>query len=180
MVEATIRMVDQNASFKAVRASRGKITRAEPIAALAEQNRVHLAGSFPELEDQLCTFAAGSPDFPDRMDAMVWAITELQVDGGEPGILVWAREELERTRRGLDFFSLRDRKKDAATIIMRAPKDASALTTIDGRPLRIPDGRLVTVTEADAKALERSGRWSRVAIAASALAPAETAEAGHI
>ena len=62
MVEATIRMVDPNASFKAVHASRGKITRAEPIAALAEQNRIHLAGSFPELEDQLCTFAAGSSD----------------------------------------------------------------------------------------------------------------------
>jgi hypothetical protein len=147
-----------------VHASRGKIPRAEPIAALAEQNRVHLAGSFPELEDQLCTFAASSPDSPDRMDAMVWAITELQVDGGEPGIIVWASEEVERITRGLDFFSLLDSKKDAATITMRAPKDISTLTTIDGDSLRIPDDRLVTVTEADAKALERTGVWARVGL----------------
>ncbi len=79
MVETTIRTVDQNVSFKAVHASRGKITRAEPIAALSEQFRIHLAGSYPELEDQLCTYAAGSPGSPDRLDAMVWAFTELMV-----------------------------------------------------------------------------------------------------
>ena len=80
MVEQTVRTVDQNVSFKSVRASRGKITRAEPIAALFEQNRVHLAGSFPELEDELCSFTAGSPGSPDRLDAMVWALTELMVE----------------------------------------------------------------------------------------------------
>ena len=64
-------------------ASRGKITRAEPIAALFEQFRIHLAGAFPELEDQLCTFEAGLPGSPDRLDAMVWAFTELMVD--KPG-----------------------------------------------------------------------------------------------
>jgi predicted phage terminase large subunit-like protein len=79
MVETTIRMVDPNASYKAVHASRGKITRAEPIAALSEQRRILFAGSFPELEDELCTFVAGSSDSPDRLDAMVWAFTELMV-----------------------------------------------------------------------------------------------------
>ena len=58
MVEFTIRTVDANVSFKAVRASRGKITRAEPISALFEQRRAHLVGVFPELEDQLCTYSA--------------------------------------------------------------------------------------------------------------------------
>jgi phage terminase large subunit-like protein len=80
MVEQTIRTVDRNVSFKSVHASRGKITRAEPIAALAEQFRIHHVGAFPELEDQLCTFAAGSSESPDRLDAMVWAFTELMVD----------------------------------------------------------------------------------------------------
>jgi predicted phage terminase large subunit-like protein len=79
MVEQTVRTVDPNASFKAVHASRGKITRAEPIAALAEQHRIHHVGGFPELEDQLCSYAAGSSDSPDRLDAMVWAFTELML-----------------------------------------------------------------------------------------------------
>ena len=80
MVETTVRTVDASVSFKAVHASRGKITRAEPIAALFEQFRVHLVGVFPELEDQLCTFEAGRQGSPDRFDAMVWALTELMVE----------------------------------------------------------------------------------------------------
>jgi phage terminase large subunit-like protein len=79
MVEQTVRTVDQNVSFKSVHASRGKITRAEPIAALFEQSRVHLAGSFPELEDELCSYTAGSLGSPDRLDAMVWALTDLML-----------------------------------------------------------------------------------------------------
>ena len=75
LVEATIRAVDKNVAFKTVHASRGKITRAEPIAALFEQNRCHLVGTFPMLEDQLCTYSAGSSESPDRLDAMVWALT---------------------------------------------------------------------------------------------------------
>lgn len=80
MVETTVRTVDANVSFKAVHASRGKITRAEPIAALFEQFRIHLVGVSPELEDQLCTFEAGHQGSPDRFDAMVWAFTELMVE----------------------------------------------------------------------------------------------------
>jgi phage terminase large subunit-like protein len=49
MLETTIRTVDRNASLKAVHASRGKITRAEPIAALAVEHRIHLVGTFPQL-----------------------------------------------------------------------------------------------------------------------------------
>jgi len=64
--------------FLALHASRGKRTRAEPISALYEQGRVHHVGLFPDLEDQLCTWdARTSDDSPDRMDAMVWAFTEL-------------------------------------------------------------------------------------------------------
>jgi len=83
MVELTIRTVDQNVSYKAVTASRGKMIRAEPIAALYEQGRVHHVGSFPQLEDQMCDYdPLTSPYSPDRMDALVWALTELSDESG--------------------------------------------------------------------------------------------------
>src|ERR1700730_15080510 len=63
MVEATIRMVDPNVAFTAVRASRGKVVRAEPVVALYEQGRAHHIGAFPQLEDQMTSFYIGSrPD----------------------------------------------------------------------------------------------------------------------
>jgi hypothetical protein len=82
MVEATLRMVDPNIPFTGVDASRGKVVRAEPAAALYEQQRVHHVGMFPELEDQMCGFTT---DFdrqragysPDRVDALVWALSDL-------------------------------------------------------------------------------------------------------
>jgi phage terminase large subunit-like protein len=80
MVEAVIRAVRSTVAFKAVTASRGKHTRAEPIAALYEQDRISHVGSFPALEDQLlATTPSGvlMENSPDRMDALVWAFTEL-------------------------------------------------------------------------------------------------------
>ena len=81
MVETTLRMVNPNVPYRSVHASRGKVTRAEPIAALYEQGKIHHVGGFPQLEDQLCAFTS---DFdrsrsgsPDRLDALVWAFTEL-------------------------------------------------------------------------------------------------------
>jgi phage terminase large subunit-like protein len=85
MVEATLRMIDPNVPFNAVRAARGKVARAEPVAALYEQGRIHHLGAFPLLEDQMCAFtsdfdrnAAGYS--PDRVDALVWGFTELLVE----------------------------------------------------------------------------------------------------
>lgn len=95
MVEHTIRTVDRTASIKQVRASRGKHTRAEPISALYEQGRVHHVGPFPDLEDELCTWVPGD-DSPDRLDAMVWALTELMVTPGRGGNI---RREREAWRR---------------------------------------------------------------------------------
>jgi phage terminase large subunit-like protein len=77
MVEATLRVVDPSVSYSAVRATRGKITRAEPVSALYEQRRIRHVGVFSQLEDQMCTFAPGSAGSPDRLDALVWAMTEL-------------------------------------------------------------------------------------------------------
>lgn len=76
MVEYTIRTQRRNAPVTLIRASRGKYTRAEPIAAFYEQGRIKHVGSFPELEDQLVSWAPGE-DSPDRLDALVWALTDL-------------------------------------------------------------------------------------------------------
>ncbi len=87
LVEANLRTANQAISYKAVHASRGKRTRAEPIAALYEQGKVHHVGGFAELEDQMCNFTPDArysdSDSPDRVDALVWALTELMLVDAE-------------------------------------------------------------------------------------------------
>lgn len=84
MVEHVIRTADRGVPYREVVASRGKVVRAEPVAALYEQGRVSHVGTFPDLEDQCCQIG---PDgyigdgSPDRADALVWALTELMVSG---------------------------------------------------------------------------------------------------
>lgn len=85
MVTHVIQTADPNVPVKLVRASRGKQTRAEPVAALfgdppKRQPRVHLVGGFAPLEDQLTSWVPGESDSPDRLDAMVWAVTELMLE----------------------------------------------------------------------------------------------------
>jgi predicted phage terminase large subunit-like protein len=84
MVETVIRIADKSVSYKDVTASRGKVVRAEPIAALYEQGRVSHVGVFPDLEDQMANMTASGyvgERSPDRADAMVWALTELMLEG---------------------------------------------------------------------------------------------------
>ena len=83
MVSLTIRTADPNVPVKLVHASRSKQARAEPIVALYEQGRIIHAGHFPEAEDQMCTWEpeSGQPS-PDRLDAVVWAFTELMLSKG--------------------------------------------------------------------------------------------------
>lgn len=76
MVAAVLRSVDANLPITEVYATRGKYTRAEPISAMYEQGKVKHVGAFPKLEDQLCTWVPGE-NSPDRLDAMVWALTDL-------------------------------------------------------------------------------------------------------
>jgi hypothetical protein len=76
MISEVIRTVDPNIKVILVWASRGKQTRAEPIAAVYEHNRAHHVGNFPLLEDEMCLWTPGDRS-PNRMDAMVWAFTEL-------------------------------------------------------------------------------------------------------
>jgi phage terminase large subunit-like protein len=90
MVAAILHTMDAGLPVTTVRATRGKYLRAEPVAALYEQGRVAHAGMFPALEDQMCDFGpdglsgGGSPD---RLDALVWALTSLMLSGqGEPRV----------------------------------------------------------------------------------------------
>lgn len=77
LVETVLRTVSQTLPLTLVHASRGKQTRAEPVAALYEQAKVHHVGGLPDLEDELCTWVPGASGSPDRLDALVWALTEL-------------------------------------------------------------------------------------------------------
>lgn len=92
MVKSTLHQVDANVPIIEVRATRGKVVRAEPIAALYEQGRAHHAGHLPKLEDQMCDFTT---DFdkdkmgysPDRVDSLVWLVTALINPDGDYGML---------------------------------------------------------------------------------------------
>jgi len=86
MIENTIHSIDKNVPFKKVHATKGKYTRAEPISSLYEQGRCHHVGTFGRLEDELCEWELGM-ESPDRLDALVWAFTELMIVG-RPLILV--------------------------------------------------------------------------------------------
>ena len=84
MVELTVRTADPKIPYSEVKATRGKVIRAEPVAALYEQGRVTHVRPFDELEDEMCQMTAhdgftgeGSPN---RVDALVWALTELMLD----------------------------------------------------------------------------------------------------
>ena len=81
MVSHTLRTIDPSVPVKMVHASRGKRTRAEPVSALYEQGRVHHLGFHGELEDQLCSWVPDHAVSPDRLDALVWGVTEVLVRG---------------------------------------------------------------------------------------------------
>lgn len=101
MIEATIRMHDAKVPFSGTHAKDGKAVRAEPVSMLYEQNMVHHIGVFAKLEDQMSTFTNDldrkkAKYSPDRVDALVWGITELQIDpSGNTGFLDFMREESE-------------------------------------------------------------------------------------
>jgi phage terminase large subunit-like protein len=91
LVENVLKSIDSTIPLKSVRATRGKYTRAEPIAALYEQNRVFHAQPLSILEQQICDYIPGvTSKSPDRMDALVWALTELLLDGEkQPKLKIW-------------------------------------------------------------------------------------------
>lgn len=90
MVRSTIQTAMKNAPVRVLHVSRGKVARAEPVSALYEQGRVRHAGVFPQLEDQMCSMKPGGYEgggSPDRVDALVFALTDLMLGGFEPSIV---------------------------------------------------------------------------------------------
>ena len=80
MVRSVLRAADPAVPVRTVHASRGKWLRAEPVALMYERGMIHHVGYYPELEDQMCTFGSDGKAngiSPDRVDALVWAISEL-------------------------------------------------------------------------------------------------------
>lgn len=100
MVRHTIHSVDDRVPVRLVTATRGKAVRAEPISLLAEQGRLHHVGAFAELESQLTTWVPGEKS-PDRLDAYVWAFTDLMLDGGRTELMVGSdQDDVHTTTHG--------------------------------------------------------------------------------
>jgi len=106
-VRDLLRNVDPQVPYKSIRASRGKAVRAQPVSALYEQGKIHHVGVFAALEDQMCLWVPESLDSPDRMDAMVWAVSELRGLGDGSWASVYGTTRCARCDR---MFILRDRK----------------------------------------------------------------------
>lgn len=77
LISHTIQVYDDRVPVKLVHASKNKVTRAEPVATAMQRGKVKHVGTFPKLEEQLCTWEPGDAKSPDRMDAYVWALTEM-------------------------------------------------------------------------------------------------------
>lgn len=95
MVASTLAQVDRDIPVTLVTASRGKQQRAEPVASLYEQGRVHHVGPLSELEDQLTTWTPMDGTSPDRLDALVWALTELAAGNAGTAWMEYARRRTE-------------------------------------------------------------------------------------
>lgn len=85
-IGTVLKAIDSTVAYSTVRATRGKVVRAEPISALWEQGRGFIVGSLPTLEDQMCSYTTDTKESPDNLDAMVWAATELNVGSSA---MVW-------------------------------------------------------------------------------------------
>ena len=152
MVEATLRMIDPNVPVRAVYASRGKVVRAEPVSALYEQGKVSHAGSFPALEDEMCSFMPGSTGaHDDRVDALVYALTELQVAASNDGIIRYYENLVKERNAGTG------NGPDAEMVPLRAPVGVSHVYLKSGGRCLISDDRLMRCSSADAKPLRAHG-----------------------
>lgn len=103
MVEGTIRAIRPNVPYRGVRATRSKLIRAEPVAALYERGKIFHVGEFPQLEDQMCSVTTGfdrraAGYSPDRVDALVWAFTDLFPDLAAAPADDWEDEEPDWSR----------------------------------------------------------------------------------
>ena len=102
MVRAVIQAENSDVPYTEVHASRGKVVRAEPVAALYEKNKIHHVGYFPELEDQLCSMTQSGYQgikSPDRADSAIWGFTELFPGITKKAEKVWVPPTVHRQKR---------------------------------------------------------------------------------
>ena len=160
MVEATIRMFNANVPYKGVHASRGKVIRAEPVSGLYEQNRVHHVGIFADLETQLCAFTSDfdkkkSGYSPDRLDAMVWAMTELMVEHQNDGIIQFYCEQVDTAKA---MRAAVNAPPDPAMFIrLRCPPNISTVYGAKGNPYLADADGCVSVAPSDVGPLRAAG-----------------------
>lgn len=130
MVVETIKAVDKTVPVEIVTASRSKRQRAEPVAALYEQGRVHHVGPFPRLEDELTTWDIESGWSPGRMDALVWAVSWLNLAGGG-AMDAWLQVSKERQARTPEQWA--EARTAALGRMSGSPRSVRCLRTPDGR-----------------------------------------------
>lgn len=164
MVESTLRMVDPNVAYKAVHASRGKVIRAEPVSALYEQGRVSHVGAFLDLEDQLCAFTSdydrAKSGSPDRLDALVWALSELMVEEVAGwGIMEHYRRQSEKVTSSRIAAVIEKQPPTTANggVRMQAPKGISTAYGMDGSQYNAGADGIMTVKPADVGPLRAAG-----------------------
>jgi hypothetical protein len=138
-----------------VHATRGKVTRAEPVSALYEQNAVTHVGTHPVLEDQMCLFTS---DFdrksmgysPDRVDALVWALHHLNLEGSDDGIIdFYKHQHIQKTN------TARAEAKEGM-VLMKSPPNKSTVYGSQGTRYVVQEG-FVVVKREDVKALRTAG-----------------------
>lgn len=143
--------------LKAVHATRGKYVRAEPVSQLYEQKKVHHVGYFPELEDQLCEYTPdGSMGYsPDRMDALVWGITELMVGSiAYEGLMDYYRQEAKAIG---DRLTGNVKALPSAIVSLQGPMGINTAFGKNGDKYMIDTDGLFHVKEDDVKGLESAG-----------------------
>ncbi len=143
--------------LKAVHATRGKYVRAEPVSQLYEQKRVSHVGTFPELEDQMCEFTPdGNMGYsPDRMDSLVWALTELMVGTiSHEGLMDYYRQEAKAVA---DRLSGNTPALPGTTVSLQAPEGINTAFGADGEKYLLADDGLFYVKEIDVKPLVSAG-----------------------
>lgn len=144
--------------LKDVHATRGKYVRAEPVSQLYEQKKVHHVGTFPELEDQMCEY---TPDgkmgySPDRMDALVWALTELMVGSiSHEGLMDYYRQESQAVKDRLSGQSKLG--APSAIVSLQGPQGINVAFGRDGTRYDLGTDGLFRVKEADVSPLQQAG-----------------------
>lgn len=127
MVETTVKMFSPNLSYKDVTAARGKLVRAEPICALYEQGLIHHVGTFAALEEECCSYVPGDKHSPNRMDAAVWALTELFPEHQHYAVIDSLKTEMQKVKLPTlekpvtNDSTLRCPSCNATTIVKRGP-----------------------------------------------------------